>query len=197
MERRYKLKRLGSAVDYLKTEGAAFYKRSEIDEEYYKKQIESLLNDALDELVSMREHEGGRLAEDVEKKLREMIDCLEVIEELRPLQVQKKFETLKQKISDLLGSEVDEQLILQEAAIFAEKVDIEEEVVRLRTHIEHMRKLIETGGVVGRKMDFIAQELLRETNTIGSKSPDEKIIAQVVEMKSIVDRIKEQVQNIL
>ncbi len=197
IERRYKLNRTRDAAEYLKAEGAILYKRNELDEEQFKLEFEPVAKAAIQELLSMRELEGNHLAEDISAKLRELLAHLDIVETLRPLQVEKKFQNLKQKISELMGSAVDEQLILQEAALFAEKVDIEEEVVRLRTHVEHMETLLKTGGVIGRKMDFIAQELLREANTIGSKSPDEKIVAQVVKMKSVIGRIKEQVQNIL
>ncbi len=197
IERRYKLNRTRDASEYLKAEGAVVYKRNELDEAGFKAEFEPAAKAAIQELLSMRELEGRHLAEDIAGKLRELLGHLDAIEKLRQTQVEKKFEMLKQKISELIGSSVDEQLILQEAAIFAEKVDIEEEVVRLRTHIEHMERLLKDGGVIGRKMDFIAQELLREVNTIGSKSPDENIVAEVVEMKSVIGRIKEQVQNIL
>ncbi|MDO4754237.1 MAG: YicC/YloC family endoribonuclease [Bacillota bacterium] len=197
IEKRYRLKRTKNIADYLRLDGALVFKRAEWDEEALKNAVAPVLMRALDALLAMRATEGRHLSEDIELKLQQMEVQLDMIENARAEMVRSKFETMKNRIEALLGDRVDEQLILQEAAVFAEKVDIEEEVVRLRTHFKHMRSLLKSEEPVGRKLDFISQELLRETNTIGSKSPDEGVVACVIELKSIIDRIKEQVQNIL
>lgn len=197
IERRYRLRRTRSAEPYLKFDGAIVHSRPEIDEKSIKEMVEAPLLAAVGELKEMRVTEGRHLEADLSEKLVELEKLLDIIEERRPHVVESKFETMKARVKKLVGEMANEQLLMQEIAIFAEKVDIEEEVVRLKTHISHIRKLISEEDIVGRKLDFISQELLREANTIGSKSPDEVISGAVISIKSIIDRIKEQVQNIL
>lgn len=197
IEKRYRLKRTKDLRTYLNTEGVLVHKRTEPEADVIKEMVEGVLEEAISALKEMRLTEGRHLEMDLDEKLRKMESLLDEIDEERPRVVNAKFETMKRRMEAMIGDKVDEQMILQEVALFAEKVDIEEEIVRLRTHIKHMRSLFELEEPIGRKLDFISQELLREANTIGSKSPDEKIIGSVIEMKSLIDRIKEQVQNIL
>lgn len=197
VEKRYKLRRTKDLSEYLKAEGTLIHKRLEVDEEILEERVKAVLSEAVSNLKRMRATEGEHLKNDLLEKISKMESLLRTIELARPKMVQDRFDTMKTRIESLLGEKVEEQLILQEVAIFAEKVDIEEEVVRLRTHFKHMRSLIDNDEPKGRQLDFISQELLRETNTIGSKSPDEDIIGVVIELKSHIDRIKEQVQNIL
>lgn len=197
IEKRYRLKRTKDLRTYLGTEGVLVHKRTEVEEDVIREMVEGVLEEAVSALMEMRLTEGRHLQFDLEEKLRRMEFLLDEIDAERPRVVNAKFEVMKRRIEALIGDKADEQMILQEAALFAEKVDIEEEIVRLRTHIKHMRNLFDLDEPIGRKLDFISQELLREANTIGSKSPDEKIIGNVIEMKSLIDRIKEQVQNIL
>lgn len=197
IEKKYRLKRTKDLSVYLNTEGVLIHKRTDLDEEALKAMVEPVLEEALEGLLYMRLTEGQHLRLDLESKIVQMETLLNTIEAERPNVVRSKFDTMKRRIEALIGEKADEQMILQEAAIFAEKVDVEEEIVRLRTHFKHMRSLFEMDEPVGRKLDFIGQELLREANTIGSKTPDETITGCVIELKSIIDRIKEQVQNIL
>lgn len=197
VEKRYRLRRTKDASRYLALEGALVQKREDIDEDGVRKAVEPVLMRAMESLLAMRSTEGVHLSADIAKKTSALEECLSVIEAERPRMVQERYETMKDRIEKLIGDKVDEKLLLEEAALFAEKVDIEEEVVRIRAHLAHIRSLLESEEPIGRKLDFISQELLRETNTIGSKSPDEAIVATVIEMKSVIDRIKEQVQNIL
>ncbi len=197
VERRYRLRRARSAEFYLRQDGAIVHRRPEIDEQQIKKMVEAPLIAAIEDLKRMRSTEGAHLANDLLVKIDELEGLLLSIEERRPSMVEEKYCAMRMRIEKLIGEKADEQMLLQEIAIFADRVDIEEEVVRLRAHISHMRKLLKEDEVIGRKLDFISQELLREVNTIGSKSPDALIADLVISMKSVIDRIKEQVQNIL
>ena len=145
----------------------------------------------------MRETEGQKLREDVLNRL-ELIEPMSRLSRRRRPQLTEKYrERLYTKISELLGSTtIDEQRILTEAAIFSEKTAVDEETVRLRSHIGQMRDMLDEEGSVGRKLDFLVQEMNREVNTIGSKVQDVAITAVVVEMKSEIEKIREQIQNI-
>lgn len=195
--RRYRMKRTRNLSDLLHLEGAIIHRRAEPDEELLKALVAPVLKKATDQVLAMRRTEGAILEKDIEEKLRTMEASLRTVEERRPLLVRTKYESMKAKLESLLESKVDESVLAQELAIFAERVDIEEETVRLKAHFSHMRSLFGSEEPVGRKLDFICQEMLRETNTVGSKSPDEAISCEVIALKSLIDRIKEQVQNIL
>ncbi|MEG1895495.1 MAG: DUF1732 domain-containing protein, partial [Oscillospiraceae bacterium] len=120
-----------------------------------------------------------------------------IIEKIAPLRTQKYQEKLYQKLQSILGdSQIDSQRILTEAAIFAEKTAVDEETVRLRSHIAQYRDILNSPQSQGRKLDFLTQELNREANTIGSKSNDLEVTRMVVEIKSEIEKIREQIQNI-
>ena len=120
-----------------------------------------------------------------------------LVEERSPETVREYREKLLSKLQEVLSStQIDESRVLTEAAIFADKVAVDEETVRLRSHITQFRALLEEGGIVGRKIDFLIQEMNRETNTIGSKCTDLAISHIVVDMKSEIEKLREQVQNI-
>ncbi len=161
--------------------------------------VRGVLDCALDEFIAMREREGARLAEDAETKLTEIETAAAEIKVISEANIQAYPEKLTERIKALLengGVEINEQRILTEAAIFADKASIDEEIVRLGSHIAAFRDIIAGGDAVGRKLDFLVQEINRETNTIGSKSQDTKIAYLVVDVKSTIEKIREQIQNL-
>lgn len=149
---------------------------------------------ALQELIAMREVEGRTLAGDIGKRLDTMTSLLNRVEKRAPEAVLKSRLKLEGKLKEL-GQEVEGR-ILQEVLIFSEKTDITEEIIRLRSHIAQFTSLLSSKESIGRKWDFLAQEMLREVNTIGSKTADTETVECVIEMKSVIEQIKEQVQNV-
>lgn len=167
------------------------------DEDAVWKDVLSVLQDALERFVAMRQREGERLRSDIEKKLNHILEMVSVIEERSPQTVREYREKLEAKVRALLEDRnIDEQRILTETAVFADKVAVDEETVRLRSHIEELRAMFDAQEAIGRKMDFIVQEMNREANTTGSKCQDVSITKLVVEIKSEIEKIREQVQNI-
>ena len=135
--------------------------------------------------------------EDVEQRLVTIEENVAIVEKEAPRLTERYRERLLGKLTELLGStQIDEQRILTEAAIFSEKTAVDEETVRLRSHIAQMREMLAEEGSVGRKLDFLVQEMNREVNTIGSKVQDVDITSVVVDMKSEIEKIREQIQNI-
>ena len=161
--------------------------------------VKSVLSEALDAFLIMREREGARLAADTELKLVNIEAIAAEIARLSSAEIASYAPRLTERINQLLGDcniEINEQRILTEAAIFADKASIDEELVRLASHITAFRQIIAEEGAVGRKLDFLTQEINREVNTIGSKSQNTKIAHLVVDMKSEIEKIREQVQNL-
>ncbi len=160
--------------------------------------LEKALIEALENLVSMRLSEGGNLAADIKERLKEMEELIKGTQERAPQVIEEYRRRLLDRLEELLPQdhEVDQNRILTECTIFAERSDINEEIIRLYSHLKAFREIIMSGGTVGRKMDFLIQELYREINTIGSKANDYEISRQVVELKSGLEKIREQVQNI-
>lgn len=153
--------------------------------------------EALESFLSMRKAEGERLANDLLGKLSGLETMLDKIEAIEPGVAESYRQKLLAKLTELLGdTNIDEQRILTETAIFAEKTAIDEETVRLHSHIAQFRTLIASDEPVGRKLDFLVQEMNREVNTIGSKAQDLSITRLVVDMKSEIEKIREQIQNI-
>ncbi|MEE1329756.1 MAG: YicC/YloC family endoribonuclease [Acutalibacteraceae bacterium] len=154
-------------------------------------------DEAMKSFILMRATEGEKLKEDVMSRTKAILGSVEFIEKRSPETVKNYRERLEKKIKELLEDKsVDEQRLLTETAIFADKVAVAEETVRLRSHISQLTDLLNGGGAVGRKLDFIVQEMNRETNTIGSKAQDVEITRAVVDMKSEIEKIREQIQNI-
>ncbi|MCI9406077.1 MAG: YicC family protein [Oscillospiraceae bacterium] len=167
------------------------------DEEKVWADVQQALGQAADRFVQMREAEGAKMKEDLAGRLNFILAAVEKVEERSPKTVEEYRARLYRKISEVLSSaQVDEQRILTEAAIFAEKIAVAEETVRLRSHVDQFRAIMEQEGPVGRKLDFLIQEFNRETNTIGSKAQDIEIARIVVDMKSEIEKIREQIQNI-
>lgn len=171
--------------------------RGEEDEEELAADVLLVLQNALKQFVAMRETEGERLKADVLSRLVAMEEHLTFVEERSPQTVAEYRARLTAKLTELLNGAVpDENRILTEAAIVADRLAVDEETVRLRSHFAQLRKILESTEPVGRKLDFLVQEMNRETNTIGSKCSDTAIASHVVEMKSEIEKIREQIQNI-
>ena len=172
-------------------------RKKEADEDKIWLAVETVATNALDGFIAMREREGEKLKADVLSRLDTIIENVEFIEERSPQTVAEYNEKLIARMKELLGeAHIDEQRILTEAAIFADKVAVAEETVRLRSHISQLRSFLELDEAVGKKMDFLVQELNREANTIGSKAQDVEIARRVVAIKAEIEKIREQIQNI-
>lgn len=171
--------------------------RAPEDEDKVWADVEQVLDEALVPFFAMRKAEGQKLKEDVLGRAGTILKTVGEIEERSPQTVEEYRRKLKERISDLLGgAEVDEQRILTEAAIYADKVSVAEETVRLRSHIGQFTGMLESGEAIGRRLDFLVQEMNREANTIGSKCVDAQIAHLVVDMKAEIEKIREQIQNI-
>jgi len=167
------------------------------DEEQICADVSEVTAEALERFVAMRETEGTRLKNDILEKTDFIIERVKMVEELSPLTVEAYRNKLYKKLSEVLADKnIDEQRIITEAAIFSEKIAVDEETVRLRSHIAQLRDILESNEAVGRKLDFIVQEINREVNTIGSKAQDLNITKIVVDMKSEIEKIREQIQNV-
>lgn len=168
-----------------------------IDEEGIWKSLEKALRGAAEGLVQTRLTEGDNLKEDLICKLDGMLESVAFIEERSPQIIAEYRQTLRDKVKELLeDTQVDENRLLMEVTIFADKVCVDEELVRLRSHIETTREALKTGGSIGRKLDFIAQEMNREANTILSKANDLETSNRAIELKTDIEKVREQIQNI-
>ncbi|MDD4700116.1 MAG: YicC family protein [Oscillospiraceae bacterium] len=168
-----------------------------IDEDLVWNAVLQVANSAIDAIIVMRENEGTRLVNDVKSRIEEVLKCVAFVETKSPETVKAYREKIEQKVRELIGDvHVDEQRLITETAIFADKVSVCEETVRLRSHMEQLVELLDSGDAVGRKLDFIVQEMNREANTIGSKCQDIEVSRAVVDIKSEIEKIREQIQNI-
>lgn len=171
--------------------------KPDVDTDKVTESVLTVAQEAVDMFVSMREVEGERLKADVNNRVAFICEKVSFIEERSPETVKIYRERIEQKVRELLESvQVDEQRLLTETAVFADKVAVAEETVRLRSHMQQLLSLLEGSEAVGRKLDFIVQEMNRETNTIGSKAQDIEIARAVVDIKSEIEKIREQIQNI-
>ncbi|WP_153124151.1 YicC/YloC family endoribonuclease [Peribacillus tepidiphilus] len=157
--------------------------------------LDAVRNAAL-QVKKMRMEEGQVLKADLEEQLKKISTIVEYVKEFAPNVIEAYKQRLQQKMNEYTSGLVDETRLLNEVAIFADKVDINEELTRLQSHIRQFAKTLEDEGLIGRKLDFLVQEMNREVNTIGSKANDATIAGSVVEMKSSLEKMKEQVQNI-
>ena len=147
--------------------------------------------------VEARQKEGENLRTDILGKLSDMRNALAVIEEKAPEILQEYKTNLRQKVTDLLGeTTLDENRIAQEVTIYADRICVDEEMVRLHSHIDTMEKDLKAGGTIGRKLDFLAQEMNREANTTLSKSTDLTVADNAIFLKTTIEKIREQIQNI-
>ena len=171
--------------------------KTETDEEQLWEDIKSTAEEALEHFISMRENEGARMKQDVLSRLAKIEEWVGVVETRSPQVVEDYRKRLYDKMCEVLSSSnIDENRILLEAGIFSEKTAVDEETVRLRSHLSQLEDMLEQGGAVGRKLDFLIQEFNREANTIGSKCSDIEIARYVVDIKAEIEKIREQVQNI-
>lgn len=172
---------------------------AELDVDEIMQALSCALKEAMNRLYEMRKKEGLELAEDILKRtevLKRDIDKVVFFAERVETEYRNKIKTRMEEILKTFGFEVQEQRILQEAAIYADKSNVTEEVVRFRTHISQLLETMAKGDGIGRKLDFIIQEMNREINTIGSKTSDIEVTSLVVNLKSEIEKIREQVQNI-
>ena len=171
--------------------------KAETDEEALWKDIESVAKRALDSFVEGREAEGERLKADVLLKIAAIEEKVSFVESRSPETVKEYRARLLDKMHEVLeNTQIDEGRILQEAAIYADKVAVDEETVRLRSHMKELRKTLDKSEPIGKSLDFRIQEVNRETNTVGSKCSDAAIADTVIEMKNTIEKIREQIQNI-
>lgn len=171
----------------------------EAQREHQWKIVSALTSDAMEKLVAMRAEEGRALREDLLKHTAAIRNELAAIAERSPTVVTEYLKRLTQRVNDLVGQaklQLAEQDLAKETALFAERCDVSEEISRLKSHLDQFDKLCDSKQHAGRKLDFLAQEMLREANTIGSKSNDTEIARHIVEIKALIDRLKEQVQNV-
>ncbi len=184
------LTRLQDGID------VSYQERGEDD---YWTSIEPALDQAIERILEMRTQEGLQLKNDILSKVENIRRTLGLIEQQAPRIIEAYKAKMKERISELLGdlsAELDEIRLANEIAIYADKTNINEEIVRIYSHLEQIGKILASNEPVGRKLDFLVQELNREVNTIGSKSPDIDISNLVIELKSDIEQIREQIQNI-
>lgn len=159
--------------------------------------VEGVAKEALAQFLEMRQNEGEKLKKDVLSRTDTILEHVSFVESRSPETVKEYNEKLKIRMQELLGNaEVDEQRLLTEAAIYADKIAVDEETVRIRSHISQLRNFMEATEPIGRKLDFLVQEINREANTIGSKAQDVEIAKRVIAIKAEVEKIREQIQNI-
>lgn len=172
-------------------------RKAEEDEEKLWSYVKTVADDAVKKLVAMRAVEGEKMKADISARCDSILQCVSFIEARSPQTVKEYNDKLVARVHELIGDiTVDEARLLQETAIFADKVAVAEETVRLRSHIDQMHAFLESEEPIGRKMDFLVQEFNREANTIGSKANDVEIAAKVLDIKAEVEKIREQIQNI-
>lgn len=167
------------------------------DEESIWKLLSQATEEAAAQFVESRITEGENLKKDLLGKLDHMLELVAYIEERSPQIMAEYRERLEEKVKELLGtSSIDEGRIVTEVTIFADKICVDEETVRLRSHIEHTKSELLSGGSVGRKLDFLAQEMNREANTILSKANDLEVSERAIALKTEIEKVREQIQNI-
>lgn len=169
----------------------------EVDEDALWRDISETADGALDSFIAMRRREGEKLSADLAAKLYNILTLVEAVERRSPETVEAYRQRLYKKLGELLADrQIDDSRVLTEAALFADKVAVDEETVRLRSHIDQFRHILTLEEPVGRKLDFLVQEMNREANTIGSKAQDAEMARIVVELKSEIEKVREQIQNI-
>ncbi len=168
-----------------------------LDVDLTQKLIIQALDIALDNLIAMRATEGKKIEENLLAKLDILTEVVGKIEEYAPIQVETYREKLRSRVQDALGDfQIDENKLMNEIVFYADKVATDEEFTRLKAHIAHFKEIAKTAGAIGRSLDFITQEMNRESNTIGSKCSDLSVSNYVLTLKTEIEKIREQVQNI-
>lgn len=193
----YSLKEDYGAAGIARFPDVLVLKKAEEDEEKLWSLIEPVAGEAVEKFIKMREIEGEKMSKDIASRASYILECVSFIEERSPQTVKEYNDKLVSRVHELIGDvSLDEGRIIQEVAIFADKVAVAEETVRLRSHISQLQTFLESEEPIGRKMDFLVQEINREANTIGSKASDVDIARKVVDIKAEVEKIREQIQNI-
>ena len=188
-----------SVMAVARTPDVLIAKKPEEDVERDWARVSSVLERATDAFLASREREGEGLVRDLRLKAAQIVKLVGEIEELSAADVASYRERLAQRIREALGDNQitpDENRLLTECALHADKVAVDEETVRLRSHLQQMNTMLTAGGAMGRKLDFLLQEMNREANTIGSKCTDVKLARIVVDIKAELEKIREQTQNI-
>lgn len=186
-----------SAISIAKFPDVLTLRKAPADEEKIWNAVQKVTELAVERFVTMRETEGEKLRADILSKADTILEHVAFVESRSPQTVREYHEKLRQRMEELLeNTQVEEQRLLTEAAIFADKVAVDEETVRLRSHISQLREFLNADEPIGRKLDFLVQEMNRESNTIGSKAQDVEIAKRVIAIKAEVEKIREQVQNI-
>ncbi|MED3573472.1 YicC/YloC family endoribonuclease [Cytobacillus praedii] len=181
--------------DFIRDELISIEEKDAGNEEI-EKVVLAAIEEASEHLLLMRKLEGAELEKDLKLYLNEIAERINHLKELAPKVVQQYQERLTKRMSLFLEGQLDEARILTEVALFADKADISEELTRLLSHMNQFESTLQVNERVGRKLDFLIQEMNREVNTIGSKANDASIASEVVELKSCLEKMKEQVQNI-
>ena len=167
------------------------------DEEKLKTELSNAVNDAVDKLIDMRQVEGEKMAQDIYARIDNIKAKVKEISTLSTGLIEEYVVKLEARIKELLKTdEVDQTRLAQEVVIYADKCSVQEEITRLNSHIEQLLDLIQSDKAVGKKLDFIIQEMNRETNTIGSKANNLEITNRVIDIKTELEDIREQIQNI-
>lgn len=196
IQQKYVLEHGLSLQDLLSNEDIIHIEENETGNEDLERIVFEAVEEAVLSVKQMRETEGYALGKDVSFRLQRFQEIVVDLKKMAPAVVHMYKERLSKRIHEFVGGQVDEARILTEVAIFADKADINEELTRLNSHIKQFEKILTLPDPIGRKLDFLLQEMNREVNTIGSKANDSEIAKEVVEMKSILEKMKEQVQNI-
>ena len=186
-----------SAVSLSRFPDVLSVEKKELDADAITAALREIAERALDDFDSMRLREGEKLRDDVHSRLRTIDGLVSFIEAESPKTVEEYRKRLEQKMAEVLGTAgIDENRILAEAAIFADRIAVDEETVRLRSHMAQLETMISGESPIGRKIDFLVQEFNREANTTGSKCQNSEIAHTVVDLKSEIEKIREQIQNI-
>lgn len=186
-----------SAMDLARFPDVLMVEKREEDLDSMKAQLLEVLDRAVEDFNDMRAREGQKLAEDILSRADTIEALTAMVETQSPKTVSEYRAKLEAKMQEVLQNvQIDQSRLLTEAAIFADKVAVDEETVRLRSHLSQLRDMLSQGGAVGRKLDFLIQEFNREANTIGSKCSDIEITKTVVNLKAEIEKIREQIQNI-
>lgn len=187
-----KLSHILDMSDVIKTE------RRELDENLAWTCLEVALDQALEDVLEMRKNEGFNLKNDIENQLKEIEELIEKIKKRSPLLVAEYKMKLEERIKEILDleSNIDEEKLESEVVFFANRSDINEEIIRLESHVKQFYESLKSKEAIGRKLDFLVQEMNREINTIGSKGNDLEISSYVVDVKSSLEKIREQAQNV-
>lgn len=171
--------------------------KSNLDEKQIKEELLHVVGDAVNQLIDMRKNEGKRISEDILVKISQVEEKKDEIFALSTGLIDEYVVKLETRIKEILRTEeIDKSRLMQEVVIYADKCSVEEEITRLKSHIGQLRNLIDSDEPSGKKMDFLIQEMNRETNTIGSKANNLEITNRVVDIKTILEDIREQIQNI-